>query len=133
MSDGRGGGRQREVSISTRNPFAAVYVTCLGRADTDVARARRLLVVAVARCRNTATKLDGTAGLLLDQGKAPVIVEPVRVELKIDRPGKPTVHVLDHDGRRTPRVVPVPEGRMVLDGAEHKTIDYEIAYQQEAS
>ena len=110
------------------NRFAAVYLTCIDRDATDVAQAKRLLVVAVARCRNRGMKFAGDAGLLLDKGAGPMIVEPVAAEIKLDRPGVPTVYVLDHDGRRSDRTIPLKDGRIVLDGAENKSIYYEIEY-----
>ena len=116
------------VTITHRNPFAAVYVTCLDRDQTDITQANRLLVLAVARCRNKGQRFLGSAGVLMDKGTAPVIVEPVVAEIGIKRTGTPTVHVLDHDGRRTGRTVPATDGRIVLDGAENKTIYYEIEY-----
>jgi hypothetical protein len=36
------------------------------------------------------------------------------------------VNVLDHDGRRTGRTIPVKDGRFTLDGAKDKTIYYEV-------
>jgi hypothetical protein len=116
------------VTITHRNPFAAVYVTCLDRDETDVTKARRLLVLAVARCRNKGQRFLGSTGVLMDKGTAPVIVEPVVAEIRVNRTGTPTVHVLDHDGRRTGRTLPATDGRIVLDGAENKTIYYEIEY-----
>ena len=116
------------VEIVHHNPFAAVYLTCIDRDATDIAKANRLLVVAVARCRNTGMKLAGDAGMLLDKGTGPMLVEPVSTEIKLDRPGVPTVYVLDHDGRRTEKTIPLKDGRIVLDGAESKTIYYEIEY-----
>jgi hypothetical protein len=111
------------------NPFAAVYVTCLDRDQTDVTKASRLLVLAAARCRNKGQRyLGGSAQVLMDKGTAPIIVEPVAAEIGIKRAGTPTLHVLDHDGRRTGRTVPAKDGRIVLDGAENKTIYYEIEY-----
>jgi hypothetical protein len=116
------------VELAHHNRYAAVYLTCLDRGDTDIATARRLLVVAVARCRNQGARFIGDGGLLLDKGPGHLLVEPVSAELRIDRPGTPTVHVLDHDGRRTGRTVPLRDGRIVLNGAEHRTIYYEIAF-----
>ncbi len=116
------------MTITHHNPFAAVYVTCLDRDQTDVTQASRLLVLAVARCRNKGQRFLGSAGVLMDKGTAPVIVEPVVAEIRVKRTGTPTVHVLDHDGRRTGRTLPATDGRIVLDGAENKTIYYEIEY-----
>jgi hypothetical protein len=44
--------------------------------------------------------------------------------------GRPVeaVNVLDHDGGRTGRTVPVKDGRFTLDGARDKAIYYEVVY-----
>jgi hypothetical protein len=110
------------------NRYAAVYLTCLDRGDTDMTKAKRLLVVAVARCRNRGARFVSDAGLLLDKGAGPVLLEPVSAEVKIDRPGTSTAHVLDHDGRRTGQTVPLVDGRIVFDGVKHRTIYYEIDF-----
>jgi len=44
--------------------------------------------------------------------------------------GRPiaSVNVLDHDGRRTDRTLPVMDGRFTLDGAKDKAIYYEVVF-----
>ena len=70
---------------------------------------------------------DGTR--LLNVGRAPIRLEPVRLALRLDRPGTPTVRVLDPAGRRTGRTVaPRADGTVQLDGAEHETMYYGIVY-----
>jgi hypothetical protein len=115
-----------DVTIAPRNPFAAVYVTAVGR-DEDLRSASRLLVVAIARARNTGMKYSG--GRLLATGGAPILAEPVAATITLRRPGTPTVHVLDLCGRRTPATLPVADGAFTIDGAQTKTAYYEISYE----
>lgn len=63
-----------------------------------------------------------------EEGKGPIRMEPVQVRVQMKRPGPPTVHILDYNGTRTGRTVPVQSGAFTLDGAETRTSDYEIAY-----
>ena len=65
---------------------------------------------------------------LLDRGSAPILMEPVRATITIDRPGDPTVHVLDHNGCRTGRTLPVREGQLEIDGARDRTCYYLVEY-----
>ena len=39
-----------------------------------------------------------------------------------------SVNILDHDGRRTGRTVPVTGGRFTLDGAKDKAVYYEVMF-----
>ena len=44
--------------------------------------------------------------------------------------GRPieAVNILDHDGRRTERTLPVTDGQFTLDGAKDKAIYYEVVF-----
>jgi len=44
--------------------------------------------------------------------------------------GRPVaaVNILDHDGRRTGRTLPVKDGCFTLDGAKDKAIYYEVVF-----
>jgi hypothetical protein len=64
----------------------------------------------------------------LKNGGPPILLEPVKAAVTVA--GRPieTVHVLDHDGRRTGRTLPVTDGRFTLDGAKDKAIYYEVVF-----
>jgi hypothetical protein len=119
------------VRLRLETPFAVAFVTSLDR-DRPVERARRVLVTAVARARNTGMRLgtdSAGAPRLLAAGGAPVLMEPVRLALHVDRAGPPpVVHVLDHAGRRTGRTLPVRDGEALLDGAATHALYYELDY-----
>jgi hypothetical protein len=89
-------------------------VTARGQ-DDRISDARDLLVVVMARARNTGMKVVADSRIL-DSGDAPVVLEPVRAEIQFHRPGRFTVHVLDHNGRMTDRTLPVEGGRFQIDG-----------------
>ena len=68
-------------------------------------------------------------GTLINRGTGPILMEPVICDIILKRPGTPTVHVLDHDGRRTGKTLPVENGRVKLDGRETKAVYYEVSYE----
>ncbi|MFW6118791.1 MAG: beta-galactosidase [Planctomycetota bacterium] len=114
------------VTIQPKSRFGAVYVTAQGR-DGDVASADALLVLAIARARNTGMKVFEDSRII-DKGEAPVVMEPMTATIRVDRPGTPTVHVLDHDGVRTGRTLPVEDGEFTINGARDKTPYYLVTY-----
>ena len=65
---------------------------------------------------------------LLAVGEAPVLLEPVNVEVTLKRKQPVKVFVLDLIGKRTCQRVPVNNGKMILDGSKYKTMYYEVVY-----
>ncbi len=115
------------VTITPQSRFAAVYVTAREQ-EGDVDSSRNLLVVAVARARNTDMELGAEENQLLERGKSPVLMEPVVASVRIGRPGAPKVILLDHDGRPTGRTLDVHDGAFTIDGARDKTPYYLLQY-----
>jgi hypothetical protein len=113
-----------QVKITSHSPFGAIYVSAAER-DQALANADRWIVTTMARARNEGMVYHGRT--LLRRGSSPIRMEPVKATLEIKRPGA-TVHVLDHDGRRTDRYVPVGNDRVILDGAKTRTVYYEIVF-----
>jgi len=119
--------RLGNVTIDPRCPFAAIYVTAQ-EPDKDIDTSRKLLVVAIARARNTGMKLSSTEDEIIERGQAPIQMEPVRARITTDRPGHPTVHLLDHDGRRTDRTLPVRNGTFDINGTADRTPYYLVEF-----
>ncbi|MFH0756741.1 MAG: hypothetical protein V2B15_05605 [Bacteroidota bacterium] len=116
-----------DVSVELETPFAVVLVTALEK-DRTIADSEHILVTTVARARNTGMQYSENGRELLDVGGPPILLEPVRLKLAMHREGRPVVHLLDHVGRRTGKTIPVTDGVIVLDGAESRTIYYELEY-----
>jgi predicted oxidoreductase len=114
------------VTIRPRSRFGAVYVTAKER-DRDIDSSKGLLVVAVARARNAGMKVLNDERIL-EAGKGPVVMEPVKAEISIRRKGNPSVIVLDHNGRRTDRTLPAKDGTFEIDGARDKACYYLVSY-----
>lgn len=65
---------------------------------------------------------------LIYDGKPPVVMEPVKARIAIRKAGPPTVFLLDHNGRRTPKTLPVTDGASEIDGARDRTCYYLVEY-----
>ncbi|HEY9487529.1 MAG TPA: hypothetical protein VIQ51_04315, partial [Chryseosolibacter sp.] len=117
-----------EVRIQTPNEFAVILISSLEQ-DKGINQAKRILVTAVARAHNTGMKFNHEKTELLEVGTAPILMEPVMVNLQIGGSRKGTVHVLDHVGSRTGETIPIRNGKLGLDGKKSKTIYYEIVFQ----
>jgi hypothetical protein len=110
-------------TIQPSQGFAAIYATAQGRSET-LASAKGILITAISRARNTGMKIVGS--LLLEPGKGPILMEPVKARLKLpstgDRNGK--LILLDHAGRRTGVERPIVEGWVDIDTGRDKTPFY---------
>ena len=62
------------------------------------------------------------------QRTGPILLEPVRATVTFSGRSVAAVNVLDHDGRRTGRSLPVADGRFSIDGARDKTLYYEVQF-----
>jgi hypothetical protein len=114
------------VTIAPASRYAAVYVTAK-EADRTVETSKRLLVVAIARARNTGMRVLADERIL-DAGKPPVVMEPVKARITIRKAVAPTVILLDANGRKTDRTLPVTDGAFEIDGARDRTCYYLVAY-----
>lgn len=116
-----------EVAIEPTTPFAAIYVTACDP-NGSIAESKELLVVALARARNTGAKVSPDGTQLLEAGKGPVLIEPVRARIAINRRDAARVIVLDQEGRPTDRVLPSSDGSFDIDGARDHSPYYLLQY-----
>ena len=114
-----------DVTITPQCHFGAIYVTAR-ESDKDIANAKTLLVVALARARNAGMKLNDSENEIIERGKAPILLEPVKASIAISGRAVEKINVLDHDGRRAERAISAATGRFTIDGTRDKTIYYEI-------
>lgn len=115
------------VAMTLRCPYASLFLTAAGKRET-LADAQTALLSAVARNCNAGFKIMAFDGRVLDNGKPPILLEPVKATIAIS--GRPiaTVHVLDHDGKRTGKTREVTQGTFMIDGAEDKALYYEVVF-----
>jgi hypothetical protein len=120
--------RLRGVTMTLRCPYASLFLTAADK-DKTLASTRTAIVSAVARNCNTGFKVLAFDGRVLDNGKAPILLEPVKATITVG--GRPiaAVNVLDHDGKRTGRTLAVAGGTFTIDTAQDKSLYYEVVFQ----
>lgn len=116
-----------DVTITPQCLFAAIYVTAR-EPDKDIAGSGKLLIVALSRARNSGMQFNDAGDSLLDRGKPPILLEPVKATVIIRKPGEPRVYPLTHDGLRTGRTLPLENGVLTIDTARDKTPYYLVDF-----
>ena len=120
-----------DLRVATRTPFCQVVATALD--GLPLSASRRLLLVATARAQNTGQTRHAFTKGMLDEGRAPILIEPVAatIELPIRTDGAaPRVSALDWYGRRTDQEITpvVVEGRARIEIGTVQAGWYEISY-----
>lgn len=113
-----------KFSITTNNEFAVIYLTSLDK-NKDLEKCSQMLLSVMARARNTGMKYNEDKTALLEVGTAPILLEPVDVQLNLPK-GKYKVHVLDHSGNKTGKTIDPSGNSFLASGTEYKAIYYLI-------
>ena len=119
--------RLGEVTIQLACPYASLFLTALDK-NVTLAEAKSALLCAVARNSNSGFKYFAIDSRTLDNGRGPILLEPVKATLTFSGRSVASVNVLDHDGRRTGKSLPVTDGHFSIDGARDKTLYYEVQF-----
>lgn len=119
--------RLGEVTIAPQGRFAAIYVTAREK-DATLQTDKSVVIVALARARNSGMKFNETEDQLLDYGQGPILMEQVKAALELGGRAIKAVNILDHDGRRTGRTLSLDHGHIAIDTARDKTIYYEVTF-----
>ncbi|MFW5708507.1 MAG: hypothetical protein ACOC12_11320, partial [Bacteroidota bacterium] len=112
-----------DVKMKTNNEFAVIYLSSMDQ-EKSIAEADQLLVTTIARAINTGMEYQGDK--LVKTGEAPVLMEPVVLDLQLDGSKKYKVTVLDHVGTPTSESFVASGKRIKLDGSKYKAIYYLI-------
>ncbi len=115
------------VQFEIKTDYASLELTALDRTST-LANAHSALLTAIARTCNTGSTYYAIDRRILENGHTPILLEPVVATVKIQKRQIDAVNVLDHDGRRTGRTVPVQNGSFNIDGAVDRTMYYEVIF-----
>ena len=120
-----------DLRVTTRTPFCQVVATSLD--GLPLATSRRVLLLATARAQNSGQTRHAFTKGMLDEGHAPILVEPVAatIELPPRADGRaPHVYALDWYGRRTEQeIVPaITEGRARIEIGAVQAGWYEISF-----
>ncbi|BCM93628.1 hypothetical protein IAD21_05519 [Abditibacteriota bacterium] len=115
------------IQVKLGCPYASLFITSTEQ-KADLSRAKSALISAVARNANSGFSYFVPDNRVIENGKAPILMEPVKATIAFgNRPVK-VVNVLDQDGKRTGRTLPVSKGQFVLDEAQDKTLWYEVVF-----
>jgi len=115
------------VKIGLQCPYASVFLTAAEKGAT-LATAKTALITAVARNCNSGFTVFSVDNRVLENGKDPIMLEPVRASFAITGREVAAVNILDHDGRRTDKALAVKDGAFSIDGAKDKALYYEVVF-----
>jgi hypothetical protein len=115
------------VKITLQCPYASVFVTAAEKGAT-LATAKTALLTAVARNCNTGFRVLAVDNRVIDNGKEPIMLEPVKATFAFSGREIAAVNVLDHDGRRTQQALEVNGGTFSINGAKDKALYYEVVF-----
>jgi hypothetical protein len=119
--------RLDEVTFRLDCPYASLVLTALER-EATLANAKGALLCAVARNCNRGFKYFTLDSHTLDNGQGPILLEPVKATVTLTGRNLAAVNVLDHNGRRTGKSLPIAAGRFTIDGARDRTLYYEVQF-----
>ena len=117
-----------DVTIGLTSDYALVLLTALDKTAT-LANARSALVCALARNANSGFKYFAVDNRVLDNGKGPIMLEPVKATITLSGRKIAGVHVLDHDGRRNGKQLTVAGGQIAIDTGRDQAIYYEVVFE----
>ncbi len=116
-----------EVQLQTDNEFAVILLTSLDK-DKSIMGSNKILLTTMARAKNSGMKFNENHTELLSIGEAPILLEPIKLIMSINRKSKPKITVLDHLGRKTMKSINKVKGKWVFDSSETEAIYYLIEY-----
>ncbi len=117
------------VTITSKSPFASILVTALDKGKT-LADCTHALVSIVSRESNTGFTYSILNDTIVDNGKPPMRMEPVRAGIAIAGRLIAAVNVLDFDGRRqADKTLSVgKDGQFSIDTGKDHTMYYEVLF-----
>ena len=118
--------RLGDYAFTVHSPYVSIFLTSLEKAK-DLSQTKTALLTAVARNSNSGFTILTIDNRTLDNGKAPIVLEPVRADIACGRPIA-AVNVLDQDGQRTGKTLPVEKNSFTINTAREKTIYYEVVF-----
>ena len=115
------------VRVQINSPYASLFITSAER-DADLTKTKTALLSAMARNANSGYSYFLPDNRPIDNGKGPILMEPVKATIAFDNRKVAAVNVLDADGKRTGRTLPVKDGQFTIDEAQEKTVYYEVVF-----
>jgi hypothetical protein len=102
------------VTLESSTEFGSVIVSSL--TQEPLTRSRRLLITTVGRAENSDMVYGPTRDTVLEPGRSPILMDPVRGTLRLRREGGPALRMyrLDGVGRRAEEISARREGETLL-------------------
>lgn len=116
------------ITLELQSHYASVFLTALDR-DASLDNAKSALLCVVARNVNTGFRYFALDGRTLENGKAPILLEPVKATVRFESRTVLAVNLLDHAGRHTGGTIPVSNNGFTIDGAKDRALYYEVMFQ----
>jgi hypothetical protein len=107
----------------TSNKFAVVLLTSLDK-DKNLKQASNILVSTFARAENTGMIHNEDYTKYIEEGKEPILMEPVNVSISFKGINHIKCQVLDFQGRKQETEINVSDKQIMLNGAKYKTNYY---------
>lgn len=117
-----------DVTITSQSPYASIILTGVDKEST-LKNAKAALLSIMARQINNGFTYFVPTGLMLDEGKTPIMLEPVRADIAFQGRKVASVQVLDQNGSLTKETVSVSNGAFHLDTGKDKTLYYKVIFQ----
>jgi hypothetical protein len=115
------------VTITSHTPYASIILTALDlRATLD--NAKSALLTVVARAVSTGFAVNTVNNRMVSPGTAPLLVEPVQVDLAFSGRSIATVNVLSQNGTATQKTVPVENDAFHINSADDQTLYYQVIF-----
>ncbi len=115
------------VQIKSSSPYASILLTAADK-GADLSKTKRALISMMARNSNSEFSYFALDNRVLNNGKGPILLEPVQATISIANRPLAAVNILDHDGKPTGRTVPIANGTFTLDGTRDKALYYEVVF-----
>jgi hypothetical protein len=115
------------VNIKSSSPYASILLTSAEK-DDDLSKCKRALLSVMARNSNSDFSYFALDNRVLNNGKGPILLEPVQAQISIGNRPIAAVNILDHDGKPTGRIVPILNDTFQIDGSRDKALYYEIVF-----
>ena len=117
----------KNIKVAMQTDYC--QVTAVSLDDLPIATSKSILLLAIARAQNTGQTWNATRTKIVNQGTEPILMEPVKGVVTLLGINSLFVHVLDHKGQRSGRMVAtqkVAEGIQFSIGSE-QSFWYELS------
>ncbi len=114
-----------DITLTSQSPYASILLTASEK-SADLATCKSALLSVVARSINSGFKIVCVDGRILENGKGPILLEPVKAQVALTRAVE-KVEVLDQDGRPTGRTL-AAQGPVQIDTGRDQTMYYRVVF-----